>query len=304
MPLTSIIIATRNRPELIKRAVESAHASAASVEVVVVDDASDRETETVCAGLAGIKYLRLQRKQGVGSARNAGLIASRGEYITFLDDDDLRLEHSIDRQIEMLEREPAAGMVYAQANVVTAASEKKDCYPRECLEGDLFWQLLGRNFIPCGSAVFRRSCLSRIGLPEDDSPGIEDWDLWVRIAELYPISVLPEPVVTWRQSTPISGQLTSEPAQIVCTSVRQFRRWMKLPRAAAATREQKQPAWREFSENMAEHLIWECARALRHGKLLQPIKNVSIIPRLDPLTLTRIARHRVLKINRADLQTL
>jgi hypothetical protein len=59
--------------------------------------------------------------------------------------------------------------------------------------------------------------------------------------------------------------------------------------------------WREFSENMAEHLIWESARAVRFGNLAQPIRSLSIIPHLHPLTLMRIAKHRVLRMPRAGL---
>jgi hypothetical protein len=76
---------------------------------------------------------------------------------------------------------------------------------------------------------------------------------------------------------------------------------MNLPRAAKASQEAKSMVWREFSENMAEHLIWESARALRFGNLGQPVRSLSIIPQLDPLTLMRIAKHRVLGLRRAAL---
>ncbi len=304
MPRTSIIIATRNRPQFVSRAVDSARASGKDVEVIVVDDASSEETAKVCDALADITYIRVERRLGLGGARNVGMVSSRGEYISFLDDDDLRLEGTLDQQIELLEKEPSAGLIYARANVTNTEGGALYSYPTDCLQGDLFWKLLTQNFIPCGSVVFRRSCLSRIGLLDDDSPGIEDWDLWVRIAELYPITSLRAPVIVWRKSTPTSGQLTSQAAQIVTASIRQFRRWMKLPRALGASREMKQTAWHGFSENMAEHLLCECLRALRHGKLDQPLKNLSLIPRLDPLTVMRLARHRFLRLGGPDLQTL
>jgi hypothetical protein len=100
----------------------------------------------------------------------------------------------------------------------------------------------------------------------------------------------------------VSGQGTSNAAGVVAMSVRKFRNgWMNLPRAAGATQTIREAVWREFSENMAEHLIWESARALRCGNLRQPLKSLSIIPRLQPLALMHIARHRIFRVPRAGL---
>jgi glycosyltransferase involved in cell wall biosynthesis len=85
---TSIIITTYSRPKLLPRAVESALASGADVEVIVVDDASTDATADVCKKLNGIKYIRLDENQGTARARNIGIEASSGDYISFHDDDD------------------------------------------------------------------------------------------------------------------------------------------------------------------------------------------------------------------------
>jgi glycosyl transferase family 2 len=303
MPLTSVIIATRNRPEFVSRAVHSARSAASDLEIIVVDDASCEETARVCQSLAEVvKYVRVERQQGLGGARNIGIMKSRGDYISFLDDDDLRLEDTLDRQVELLEKHPSAGLIYARANVANADGKTLHAYPDECPQGDVFWQLLSRNFIPCGSVVFRRSCLSQLGMLDDDSPGIEDWDLWIRIAEMHPILALEIPVVVWRKSTPVSGQLTSRAAQIVRTSICQFGRWMHLPRAAEASQQTRRLAWKHFSDNMTGHLLWESARALTHRQLRQFWANLSIIPKLEPLALMRIARKGGLRVTRTRLR--
>jgi glycosyltransferase involved in cell wall biosynthesis len=302
-PRASIIITTRNRPHLVPRAVKSAQASGSNVEVVVVDDASVDETAEVCRGFTGINYVRVEQNQGVAGARNIGLAASRGDYLSFLDDDDARLADSLDAQVETLERSPQAGLIYGRAIWGDQDGTPGDrSYPRQCPDGDVFWRLLTRNFIPCGSAVFRRSCLARVGLLDDRIPGIDDWDLWVRITEVYPILSAEKPILIWRRSTPASRQGTSNAAGLVSMSVRKFRdSWMNLPRAAGAAESIRRAVWREFSENMAEHLIWESARALGCGDLRQPLQSLSIIPRLQPLTLMHIARHRILRVPRAEL---
>src|SRR6266550_1695283 len=142
-PKASIIIATRSRPRLLPQAVKSAQAAGRNVEVVVVDDASSDETAEVCRGLADINYLRVDQNQGVAGARNIGLAASRGKYLSFLDDDDTRLADSLDVQIETLERQPQAGLIYGRAIWADQdGAPGKHSYPKECPAGDVFWKLV------------------------------------------------------------------------------------------------------------------------------------------------------------------
>src|SRR4051794_24382893 len=112
MPKATIIITTHHRPHLLPRAVESALCAGTDVEVVVVDDASTDETARVCESLQDVRYVRVERNQGVAGARNIGILASSGQYISFLDDDDVRLAHSLDAQVEALEAAKEAGMIY------------------------------------------------------------------------------------------------------------------------------------------------------------------------------------------------
>jgi glycosyltransferase involved in cell wall biosynthesis len=295
MSTASIIITTHNRPHLLARAVMSAFAAAGDVEVVVVDDASSDETQDVCRSILGINYVRVERNQGVAGARNLGLLASHGEYVTFLDDDDTRLAESLDKQIEMLDRAPDAAMIYGCAIFGDQDGRPTgQAYPEQCQQGDLFWPLLARNFIPCGTALFRRDCLRRIGLLDEDAPGVDDWDLWVRLSEIWSIIVTASPIIIWRRSSPVSAQGSSHAARIVSHSIRQFReRWMNLPRYRNAPESRRRETWKKFCENMAEHLIWESGVAVRHGQLARSVEILSLIPRLHPYTLMRTARHRL-----------
>jgi glycosyltransferase involved in cell wall biosynthesis len=292
MSLTSIIITTHNRPRSLTRAVESAWLAGASVEVIVVDDASTDETAAVCRDLSGIKYVRVERNQRVAGARNLGVLVSSGEYVTFLDDDDLRLPGSLDVQVAALEANPEAGLIYGQATLADQSGEPTpQAYPLACPQGDVFWELLGRNFVPCGSVVFRRSCLDRVGLLDHSLAGIDDWDLWIRIAELYTVVALAEPVMLWRQSTPSSRQGTSRADTIVAKCVQQFRQsWQELPRVTDASRAMKRRAWRRFSANMGAHLSYEVLRSLRHRQITQATNNLFALLRLGPLVLFQLLR--------------
>lgn len=268
MPRISVIIPTHNRPQLLPRAVASAFAAGSDVEVVVVDDASTDGTAAVCKSLAGIKYVRVENNQGVAGARNVGLLASTADYIALLDDDDVRTPGSLDLQLARLENEPDAALIYGQAFISSSDRMKHDRYPQPCASGDVFWPLLAQNFIPSGSVVFRRSCLHRTGLFDPSLPGIDDWDLWIRIAALYPVAALDQPVVTWRKPSPDSDQFSARTVEMVAMSTKQFReRWVKSPRAAAASAAVRRNVSRQFSQNMASHLVYEAARSLSYWEV-------------------------------------
>ena len=289
MPAVSVIIPTYDRPRLLRRAVESARSAGESVEVVVVDDASTDETARVCASIRGIRYVRVESNRRVAGARNVGLLVSSAEYLSFLDDDDLRLPGSLDEQVALLQSRPEAGVAYGQALVADQAGAAAGRpYPASCPQGDVFWQLLRRNFIPCGSAVFRRSCLYRVGLLDDTAPGLDDWDLWIRIAELYPVAALEKPVGVWRKSSPASGQGSSRAAALVARCRRQWlESWVRLPRARGATDAERRKAWRDFSANMANHLVCEAGRAFACGRLSQAALSASAALHLFPVEVAR-----------------
>ncbi|MET0650253.1 MAG: glycosyltransferase [Pyrinomonadaceae bacterium] len=286
----SVIIATHNRPQLVPRAIESALAAGRDVEVIVIDDASPTdETEEVCRRYEGVRYFRAERNQRLGGARNIGVALSSGAFITFLDDDDTRLRGSIDEQRDMLLADPGAAMVYGQALLEwTADDSGPEKYPEECPEGDIFWPLMEKNFIPCPAVLFRREMLFRVGLPQDTTPG-EDWDCWLRVAEVGRVLALARTVATYRKGNPRSGQVTSGAAYMVSTLTKIHRdRWQRFVRARADDA-QRRRAWRAFSYNMATHLVWETGRALGHGRFGAAARNVWTALSLHPLGTLRRA---------------
>ena len=271
MATVSVIIPTHSRPQLLPRAIESAFAAGTDVEVVVVDDASTDETAAVCRGLRNITYVRLDQNHGVAGARNAGVLASSGEFIALLDDDDVRLPGTLHLQLARLRDAPEAALIYAQARFSNGTDRAgRDHYPEQCASGDLFWQLLAQNFIPSGSVVLRRSCLARTGMFESSIAGIDDWDLWIRTAALFPIVALEEPVVTWRRPSADSDQQSARAVEMVSLATKQFREhWLKLPRALDAPARVRRETARQFSQNMASHLVWEAGRSLSSRRLLR-----------------------------------
>ncbi len=291
MPSVSVIIPTHSRPHLLRHAIDSALAAGTDVEVVVVDDASTDETAEVCRARDDIKYLRLEQNQGVAGARNAGLLASSADYVALLDDDDLRLPGSLNLQLALLREAPEAALVYGQALFGGATDHiRHDRYPRVCPSGDIFWQLLEQNFLPSGSVVFRRECLVNPGFFNRDIAGIDDWDLWVRIAAQYAVITLDQPVVIWRRPSPRSDQRSAEAVEIVRLATRQFSEsWLKMPRAAEAPAAVRRQASRQFSRNMVKHLAWEAVRSISFGKILRANRCAFAAIRFQLQTISRRA---------------
>jgi hypothetical protein len=271
VPRISVITTTRCRPDQLLRSVTSAQRAGTDVEVVVVDDASTDRTAEVCRALSGIRYVRSELNQGVAGARNIGILESTGDYLAFLDDDDERLPGSLDWQAEMLDRQPELGLVYGRTYVGDEECRPlpQPPHPVECPQGDVFWELLSRNVICVQSVLFRRSCLSRVGMMDAGISGVDDIDLWIRIAERYSVAAIEEPVATWRGSTPDSSQGSSRLDLLIKLVWRTHqRKWMRLPRALAASDAQRRAINQAFRDSLSDVLLCTALSMLPEGHRL------------------------------------
>jgi glycosyltransferase involved in cell wall biosynthesis len=285
MPTASIIIPTYNRPQLLPRAVESARAAGTDIEIIVVDDASQDETAAVCRILPGIRYIRLERNQGVAGARNVGVLASTSEFIAFLDDDDLRVPGSLDLQTAALAAVPEAGvvcgaMLIADQNYRLTGEISSATYPG----GDVFWKLLELDFpvMPL-CVVIRKDCFLRVGLLNRRLRGIDDWDILVRIAELYPVITMKEPVGIYRQPSPSSSQGSSAQSTQLYGAVRHQRQLFGLPRVKSAPRSLRKAVRRRTVNRVADTLLWNAWRRLPDRDFGFVAANILTAMRLNPL---------------------
>jgi glycosyltransferase involved in cell wall biosynthesis len=295
MPRISVIIPTHDRPRLLLRAVESARTAATDVEIIVVDDASVDETRDVCRNLADISYVRAERNQGVAGARNIGILNSTGPYIAFLDDDDLRLPGSLDLQADLLDRNPGAGFVCG-AMIMADQSYRPTgevIQPRGA--GDVFWELLELDFpvMPL-CTLLRKECFLRVGLLKGHIDGIDDWDIFTRIAELYSVLVTDQPVGIYRQPTTDSGQGSSRRAAQLRLAASHQLELLKLERPVAAP-DQARRARRRMIRRIAENLVWTAAtQHLPAARFAPAFANVAVALDLDPLIAFRPSCHKAL----------
>jgi glycosyltransferase involved in cell wall biosynthesis len=285
----SVIIPTHSRPHLLSRAVASAQEAGrdVDVEVIIVDDASTDTTARVGAELenrACVRYIRLERNQGVAGARNVGLMASAGEYIAFLDDDDLRLPGSLDLQIAALQAYPEAGLACGTILVGDQDCELTDTsYGAQQESGDLFWDMVSLSvpILPI-AVVAKRECFLRAGMFDSKIAGIDDWDMWTRISELYPVVIVREPVCIYRTPLPDSGQGSSNLARHMAWASRHQLKLFKLKRAREGTASQRDEARRQFLENITNHLVHHAAMWAQDGARRHARANLMMALRLNP----------------------
>ena len=193
-PYVSIVIPTYNRAALVGAAVTSVleqRDTPWSYEIIVVDDGSTDGTERALRPFAdAISYRRIEHSGRPAAARNVGIALARGELVAFLDSDDLWTADKLATQVPAFD-DPRIVLSYGQARKFYG----DDPTPREPVveatrlrRGEDFSSLLKENVVSTLTAVARRSALNSVGA-FDESPdlrGVEDYELWLRLAARYP----------------------------------------------------------------------------------------------------------------------
>lgn len=170
-------------------------------EVIVVNDGS---TDCTAEWVSRLRDPRVklisQTNQGLCAARNTGIARSCGEYIAFLDADDLWNPTKLAKQVEVLEQNSDVGLVYTWVERIDHQGKSLGKPFKSNLSGNILEKLLEKNVIAPSSVMIRRCCFEHIGCFDENLKSfVEDWDMWLRIAAVYPIKVLPEPLLRYRE---------------------------------------------------------------------------------------------------------
>ncbi|MGB8003811.1 MAG: glycosyltransferase family A protein [Gaiellaceae bacterium] len=189
-PLVSIVIATCNGEAFLRPALESLFEQDYDpIEAILVDDGSEDGTSRIARSFEGLHYIR-QGNLGLAAAHNTGINASNGEFIGFLDDDDVLPPNKVSMQVDFLEANRHVGCVMGRQEWINPPP----WLTRDAVYGDL-------DGIPPGSALIRRSVLTELGGFDPTFRWGEDMDLLVRMREQnVEMAVLPE-IVLYRRFT-------------------------------------------------------------------------------------------------------
>jgi glycosyltransferase involved in cell wall biosynthesis len=186
-PVVSVIIPCYKQANFLPESIESALAQTHPfTEVVVVDDGLADITADVTARYPGVICVR-QPNRGIAEARNAGLRASRGEYVIFLDADDRLLQNAVEAHLRCFAEHPEAGFAVGDIDHITAEGERFYAPRWPAIEGDDYKALLKVNHVANTIAVmFRRSVLEHVGGFNALYTPAEDYEILLRTARIFP----------------------------------------------------------------------------------------------------------------------
>lgn len=209
MPAVSVIVPAYNAMPYLKETVESVlNQTYTDFELLIINDGS---TDTTSEWVSQVSDPRVklisQNQQGVATARNKGIKHAQGEYIAFLDADDLWISTKLEKQIECLEKSPAAGLASCWINLIDEHGNLIGDTVTVQLREDTLENILLSNFIFCGSTpVVRRRCFETVGQFDQSLAPVEDWDMWIRIAFHYSFAIVKEPLLLYRQHPQMSSR--------------------------------------------------------------------------------------------------
>ncbi len=209
-PLVSVIIATYNRARIISQAIESVLGQTfGDYEIIVVDDGGNDGTEDLLRNrfTGKLVYIRKEKNEGLSAARNTGIETARGRFIALLDDDDCWLPEKLELQIGLIEKKPSLGLVYCNSLKVNE-HDKVLGELRGTKRGNIFNDLLSSNCLgPPSGVLLAKAVFKRSGYFDESLTALEDWDLWIRVAQLYEIDFVDRPLVRYRMH---SGNMSSD----------------------------------------------------------------------------------------------
>lgn len=203
MTSVSVIIPVYNGERTVRETIESILCQSLSdFELIAIDDGStDRTVEII----SQIKDPRLRVKSypnaGLAASRNRGIREAKGEYISFIDADDLWTPDKLESQYQALREHPEAALAYSWTNCIDESGKFLRPGGHKTVNGNVYSHILVNNFIESGSNVLiRRNVLEEVGLFDESLRAAEDRDLWIRLAARYPFVAVPKAQILYRIS--------------------------------------------------------------------------------------------------------
>lgn len=203
LPLVSIIMNCLDSEKYLREAIDSVYAQTCpNWEIVFWDNAS----RDASAGIAQsyrdgrLRYFRGETTVPLGHARNLAIRQSRGEFIAFLDCDDLWMPQKLEKQIPLFLADREVGLVYSDTYFFNDSGSQKRLYADKLpYRGHRFADLLNRYVISLETAVLRKAALDSLDhWFDEDFNMIEEYDLFVRIGLDWKVDFVPEVLAKWR----------------------------------------------------------------------------------------------------------
>jgi glycosyltransferase involved in cell wall biosynthesis len=196
MVKVSVIVPVYNGEKYIREAIDSIlNQSYKDFEVIVIDDGSKDNTLSIIKEYAGKIRWKSQKNKGQASAINEGIKMAKGEYVAYLDADDVCMPQRLEIQVKYLDEHPDVGLVYSsfcQVNSIGKIQRIIKAVPYD------HFVLLQKDYIARSAVMHRKKCLDKVGLFDEGITGDDDWDMWIRISEKFGIGHVERPLVKYR----------------------------------------------------------------------------------------------------------
>ena len=202
MPTVSVIVPTLDDRDYLEEALKSILAQSFwDYEVIVVDGgSSDQSLAVIRRYEKRISWFR-QSGKGVSRAKNEAIAKARGEYITFLDGDDLWYPEKLEIQVNFLSDHPEYGFCSSDVDffdeevIIIKGAISTEKKPRS---GYVFDELFTNNFISSATIMLRRECFDRVGNFDEEIFFAEDTDMWLRVAKEFKLGYIPKSLAKYR----------------------------------------------------------------------------------------------------------
>jgi len=207
MPKVSIIIPTYNREKFIIETIQSVlNQTVKDLEIIIVDDGSTDNTKDIVKKLIEkdnrIKYFYQENCGRPAVPRNFGFKNSIGEYVAFLDSDDIWFPEKVEEQIKLFEKDKNGKLGFVDCGHIIIdenGTEMKKHYNFHSYRGYIFQEFLRDNLILTpGSILIKRSVLNKLGLFDERFKFMDDWDMWLKISKYYNFDSVDENLFKYR----------------------------------------------------------------------------------------------------------
>ena len=189
----SVVIAAYNAAKYIRETLDSVLAqSYPPLEIIVVDDGSTDETAAIVRSYAGRVRLVQQENRGEPAARNVGIRHAKGDYIAFVDSDDLWMPEKLERQAACLLEKKVVWVTCYADSFDDSSGRILSGYRKKLYEGDVLEKEFNYPFIRSPTPVVKKTVFEEVGYFDEDKDALvgEDKNMWMRIAARYPLGAV------------------------------------------------------------------------------------------------------------------
>ncbi len=203
-PTISVVIPAFNAEKTILETIKSAQKqSFQDFEIIIINDGSTDNTVSLVKNISDSRIKVFSYENGgLSVARNRGISRAVGDYIAFLDADDLWTSDKLELQLKALQQHPKAGLAYSWTYFMDEQKQTVHLDRPLYFEGDVHADLLVWNFLAHGSnPLIRKDAINSVGEFNPAVSGAADWDYWLRVAEKWEFTVVRKPQIFYRLSS-------------------------------------------------------------------------------------------------------